>query len=76
MEVTETELIDNLEHYLDVVQTEVVMIVRDGRPIARLAPHTDSRSERMESLFGSLPEDVTLEEARSTRFRAHGIEFD
>lgn len=70
MVVTATELKNNLGKYLDMASSESVLINKNGKPIAALVPPqtaTTSPSERMTSLFGILPQSVSLEDARSIR---------
>lgn len=67
MTITATELKNNLGHYLALAATEDVVISKNGKPIARLTSPFSTRSERMQSLFGILPSDVSVEEARAIR---------
>lgn len=68
MNVTATELKSNLGKYLAIAGEEDVLISKNGRAVAKLtAPHRASRADEMRSLFGILPSDVTLEDAREAR---------
>lgn len=70
MVVTATELKNNLGKYLDMASSQSILINKNGKPIAALvAPQTatTSPSERMTSLFGILPQNVSVEEARHIR---------
>ena len=70
MSITTAELQRDLDKYLDRAESERVYITRDGRTVAVLSsPHAD-RIETAQSLFGALPADMTLEEARSERLAA------
>lgn len=76
MVVTATDLKNNLGKYLEVAQEEDVLITRNGEPYATLSSVRRDRLGRMEALFGVLPEDVTIEDARRARFEAHGLWSD
>lgn len=82
MTITAAELEQNLSKYLEVAEHEDVNITRDGKAVVRLInPNQDSKNqgpfrpivtveERIEaakSLFGIIPADITLEEAREER---------
>lgn len=67
MSITETELKSNLGKYLLLAATEDIFITKNGKVIAKLSnPHQD-RVDMAKSLFGILPDDVSLEEAREER---------
>lgn len=67
MSITATELKKNLGKYLALSSTEDIYITRNGTVVAKLSnPHQD-RVDMAKSLFGILPADVTLEEARGER---------
>ncbi len=64
MSITVTELKSNLGKYLLLAETEDIFITRHGKVIAKLSnPHQD-RVDIAKSLFGILPADVTLDDAR------------
>ena len=64
MSITATELKSNLGKYLLLAATEDIFITRNGKVVAKLSnPHQD-RVDIAKSLFGILPADVTLEEAK------------
>lgn len=67
MVITATELKKNLGAYLERASSEDVIIKKNGRPIARLTSPTASRSAEMRSLFGILPQTVTVDDARRIR---------
>ena len=67
MSVTTTELKENLEKYLLLSETEDVLITQNGIVIAKLTNPNQNRVDIARSLFGVLPADITLEEARSER---------
>ena len=67
MSITATELKSNLGKYLLLAATEDIFITKNGKVIAKLSnPHKD-RVDMAKSLFGILPDDVSLEEAREER---------
>ena len=67
MSITATELKSNLGKYLLLAATEDIFITRNGKVVAKLSnPHQD-RVDIAKSLFGILPTDVTLEEAKEER---------
>ena len=62
-----TELNRNLGKYLMLAATEYIFITKNGEVVAKLSnPHQD-RVDTAKSLFGVLPADVTLEEAKTER---------
>ena len=68
MSTTATELKNNLGKYLMLAATEDIFITKNGKVVAKLSnPHQD-RVDMAKSLFGILPADITLEEAKTERF--------
>ena len=68
MSITATELKNNLGKYLMLAATEDIFITKTGKVVAKLSnPHQD-RVDMAKSLFGILPADITLEEAKTERF--------
>ena len=68
MSITATELKNNLGKYLMLAATEDIFITQNGKIVAKLSnPHQD-RVDMAKSLFGILPADITLEEAKTERF--------
>jgi antitoxin (DNA-binding transcriptional repressor) of toxin-antitoxin stability system len=65
--ITATELKTNLSKYLLLAATEDVYITRNGKVIAKLSNPYQDRLDIAESLFGSVPATMTLEEAREER---------
>ena len=61
--ITATELKTNLSKYLTLASTEDVLITQYGKVIAKLTSPFQDRVSVAESLFGSLPQTTTLEEA-------------
>ena len=69
MSITATELKRNLGKYLTLAATEDIYITKNGKVIAKLSnPHQD-RVDMAKSLFGILPADITLEEAKAERLK-------
>ena len=64
MSVTATELKNNLSKYLLLSATEDVFITKNGKIVAKLTNPFQDRVDIAKSLFGIIPSDVTLEEAR------------
>ena len=67
MSITATELKGNLGKYLMLAETEDIYITRNGKVIAKLSNPNQDRVEIAKSLFGILPSDMTLEEAKEER---------
>ena len=67
MSITATELKMNLGKYLVLAQTEDVYITRNGKVVAKLTNPFQDRVDTAKSLFGILPQDMTLEDARKER---------
>jgi len=67
MSITATELKSNLGKYLLLAETEDIYITKNGKVVAKLSnPHQD-RVDIAKSLFGVIPNDITLDEAREER---------
>ena len=69
LEADVAELKTNLGKYLLLAATEDVYITQYGKVIAKLTSPFQNRLETAESLFGALPQALTLEEAREERLR-------
>lgn len=67
MSITATELKSNLGKYLLLAATEDVFITQCGKIVAKLTNPFQNRVEIAESLFGILPQTMTLEEAHEER---------
>ncbi len=67
MSITATELKLNLGKYLLLSETEDIYITKNGKVISKLSNPNHDRVEEMKSIFGVIPADVTLEEAREER---------
>lgn len=67
MSITATELKQNLSKYLLLAEQEDVFITRNGKVVAKLTNPYQDRVDMAKSLFGILPKDMTLEQARKER---------
>lgn len=70
MSITATELKENLAKYLQLSQTEDIYITKNGKVVAKLSNPYMSRVDDAKSLFGVLPKDVSLEEAKEERLNS------
>ncbi len=67
MSITATELKANLRKYLLLAASEDVYITRNGKVVARLTSPFQDKLDLVDSLYGSIPGTVTLDEARKER---------
>ena len=67
MLITATELKQNLSKYLLLSATEDIYVTRNGKVISKLTNPFQERVDIAKSLFGSLPNDISLEDARKER---------
>lgn len=67
MSITATELKMNLGKYLLLSANEDVYITKNGKVISKLTNPFQDRIDIAKSLFGVIPSDMTLEEARDER---------
>lgn len=67
MSITENELKDNLEKYLELAKKEDIFITQNGEIVAKLSNPYAERVALARSLAGIIPADITLEEARAER---------
>ncbi|MBQ8822986.1 MAG: type II toxin-antitoxin system prevent-host-death family antitoxin [Lachnospiraceae bacterium] len=67
MSITTTELKENLAKYLQLSQTEDIYITKNGKVIAKLSNPYVSRMDDAKSLFGILPVDTSIDEAKEER---------
>lgn len=65
--ITATELKSNLGKYLNLSKTEDIYISKSGKIIAKLSNPNQSRIDIANSLFGILPDTITLEESKKER---------
>ncbi len=64
MTVSTSELKNDIDKYLYLSVSEDVYITENGRIIAKLTAPFREREDMASSLFGVLPADITLDEAR------------
>ena len=67
MSITATELKMNLSKYLLLSATEDIYITRNGKVISKLTNPFQERVDIAKSLFGVLPNDASLEQAKEER---------
>ena len=67
MSITATELKNNLGKYLLLSATEDIYITKNGKVVAKLTNPYQDRVDIAKSLFGILPVDADLDEAREER---------
>ena len=67
MSITATELKQNLSKYLLLSMTEDIYITRKGKVVSKLTNPFQDKLSTVDALFGSVPDTVTLEEAREER---------
>ena len=67
MSITATELKNNLGKYLLLSATEDIYITKNGKVVAKLTNPYQDRVDVAKSLFGILPANADLDEARTER---------
>lgn len=67
MGITATELKNNLSKYLLLVEEEDIYITKNGKVIAKLTSPFKEKVDTVKELFGSIPDDISLEEAQEER---------
>ncbi len=67
MSITATELKSNLGKYLMLSATEDIFITKNGKVIAKLSNPFQDRVDIAKSLFGIIPDTLTLEEAQEEK---------
>lgn len=70
MSITATELKQNLGKYLLLSSKEDIYITKNGKIVAKLTNPHQNRVDTAKSLFGILPEDASLEDAKEERLNA------
>jgi len=71
MFITATELKTNIGKYLSLASKEDIIITKNGKSIAKLTNINEDKVAMAKSLFGILPSDATLEQAREERLKRH-----
>ena len=69
MSITATELKMNLAKYLLLSATEDVYITKNGKVISKLTNPFQTKVEIAQSLFGIIPADITVEDAKEERLK-------
>ncbi len=67
MSITATELKENLSKYLLLSVTQDIFITKNGKVISKLTNPFQNRVDIAKSLFGSVPDTVSLEETKRER---------
>ena len=67
MSITATELKTNLSKYLTLATKEDIYITQYGKVVAKLTNPYQDRVDIAKSLFGCVPDSLTLEEAKEER---------
>lgn len=67
MLISAAELKNNLDKYLTMAEREDILITKNGQTIARLSSPHQNKLEAVNELLGSLPDNITMEEARDER---------
>lgn len=67
MPVTVTEFQENVAHYLQLVSKQDVLIMQDGKVIAKLTQPPKDKVSVAKSLFGILLQKTTWDEAMEER---------
>ncbi len=67
MSITATELKENLSKYLLLSLTQDIFITKNGKVISKLTNPFQEKIDVAKSLFGSIPNSITLEEAKDER---------
>lgn len=70
MSITATELKQNLGKYLLLSANEDIYITKNGKVVAKLTNPNQNRVDTAKSLFGILPGDASLEDAKTERLNA------
>lgn len=71
MLITATEFKTKIGKYLTMAAEEEIIITKNGKKIAKLTQATEDKVEIAKSLFGILPSDASLKEAREERLDKH-----
>ena len=67
MSITAAELKLNLSKYLELLESEDIYITENGKIVAKLSNPNVDRVEMAKSLFGIIPANITLDEAKTER---------
>ena len=68
LKITATEFKSNFGKYLDLLNTETIIITKNNKPIAKVTNAAENRTEKVKSIFGIIPDTgYTLEDAKNER---------
>lgn len=67
MSITATELKNNLSKYLSLASEQDIYITQYGKVVAKLTVPFEDKEEVARSLFGSVPDTMTLEDSIKER---------
>ena len=68
MIITATELKANIGKYLQLAETQDIIVTKNNKPIVKMTGIQENRLEILDSLVGIIEDDVyTLEDARRDR---------
>ncbi len=70
MQITATEIKLNLSKYLKLSETEDIYITQYGKVVSKLTNPHQKKEDIAKSLFGSMPDTLSLEEAKEKRLKA------
>ena len=70
MSITAKELKQNLGKYLLLSAKEDILITKNGKIVAKLTNPNQNKVNMAKSLFGILPEDASLDDAKAERLNA------
>ena len=74
--ITATEFKKNLGKYLELGETQEILIMKNGRVRTRLVPVSIDVKEALDSLCGILPADADLDKAKLEYFeKKYGYRF-
>ena len=69
MNVSVSDLKTNPSKYIDLAQQQDIHITRRGHRVAKLVSNVDEKVAALKSVFGILPSDASLTQARDERFK-------
>ena len=64
MQITATELKNNLGKYLELAEREDIQITKNGRSTVKLSGTNKERLNRVRSVYGTLSNGISLDQAR------------
>ena len=69
MSITATEFKANMGKYLLLASKEDIFITKNGKPVAKLTSPYQQKLDIVDSLFGIVPNSITLDEVRRERLK-------